>query len=185
MGRTLGCLIAAALTAGLVAGPVSADCGTNALITSISRDGESFIFNPAFAGHPSFAYSPHGRPYVFSTDPGNPAPAPLSRAATITFWSLGAGDSTVGVGSDNGSYDLIAGNGFEFYSYTGPEIAGGLRFGGRLLGTWEGGTDNCVGPNACMCVLFTDRDARGGLLRDSRRRGERQRRYVHESRGHR
>ena len=109
------------------------------------------MFNPTFASHPSFGYTAHGTPYVFSTDAANPAPPPLSAAATITFWGTGAGDPAVGYGKDNGGYDMMAGRGFYFYGYAaGSDATGGMFYGGQLTGMWEGGTDNCVGPNNCM-----------------------------------
>ena len=147
-----------------VSAPVGANCGTTAIISTITATGTTFVFNPTFATHPSFFYGPYG-PAVYSYDGANPAPTPLSAAANITFWAVGTGDPAVGFGDDNGAYDIIAGGGFYFGGYTySSYIPGGYLQAGVVNATWEGGTDNCVGSNNCMCVLFSDQDGDAGFF---------------------
>jgi hypothetical protein len=143
--------------------PVGANCGGTPIITTIDATGTTFVFNPTFAEHPSFGYGAYG-PYTYSLDPANPTPLPLSAAASISFWGAGAGDPAVGFGNDNGAYDMIAAGGFYFSGYPPTPTYGGYVRGGVLNGTWEGGTDNCVGANNCMCVLFSDQDGTDGFF---------------------
>lgn len=151
-----------------LAAPAKAACGTNAIISSIGSDGTSYIFGPQFQAHPTYTvvgyYGPVA-PQVYSFDAANPAPTPLGPNARVTFWGLGTGDPAPGFGNDNGSYDMIAGGGLYVYGYG---VGGGYYpdasfwYGATINSTWEGaGTDNCVGGNACMCVLITDEE--GGV----------------------
>ena len=146
--------------------PVSANCGTTAIITTIDAAGTTFVFSPTFAEHTNFTYGYYG-PANFSFDAvGDPAVPPLSPAANITFWALGSGDPAVGFGNDNGAYDIIAGGGFFFTGYgpgVGTYLTGGYLRGGQINGTWEGGTDNCVAAGSCMCMLITDQDGARGF----------------------
>jgi hypothetical protein len=149
--------------------PVGAACGAPALITTITASGSTFVFNPTFASHYSFFYGPYG-PAVYSYDGANPAPTPLSAAASISFWAVGTGDPAFGVGNDNGPYDMVENGGFYFGGYTySATIPGGYLQAGRLAGTWENptaageATDGCVGGNNCMCVLISDQDGTEGF----------------------
>ncbi len=151
-----------------LAAPLQASCGTFAQITNIDGTGAtSFLVNTAFqnfGGDPGTYYGTGAYgPYNFSFDPANPANTPLSPAAQITFWRTGTGDPAVGMGDDNGTYDMIANGGFYFSGTLPTSTFGGYIRGGKLLGTWQpAGIDGCVGANSCMCLLVTDQDGVNG-----------------------
>jgi hypothetical protein len=157
--------VAAVLVVALsLSAPVGADCGATALISTIAPGGNTFVFNPTFASHYSFFYGPYG-PAVFSYDIADPAPTPLSAAASITFWAVGTGDPAVGMGDDNGAVDIIANGGFYFGGYTySSYIPGGYLQAGNVFSNWQGGVDGCVEGLNCMCVLFSDQDGDAGFF---------------------
>jgi hypothetical protein len=146
--------------------PVQATCGNPSVIQTIDAAGQwSFITNPQFRESPEYygtdAYGPLIISYDYIDD------APLSPAANISFWRLGTGDTAIGLGDDNGAFDMIAAGGFYFYSiptgYFPTYPSYGVARGGQVFSSWDGGaTDGCVQANSCMCLLITDEDGIDG-----------------------
>jgi predicted small secreted protein len=159
--------VAATLVLALsMAAPLQASCNTVAGMSTIDvatgNNSTSFITNLAFQNHPGYGTGNYG-PYTFSYDPLDPAVAPLSPAASITFWRQGSGDPAVGAGDDNGIYDMIATGGFYYTGYPPSSNYGGYLRGGVLQGSWQPpGIDGCVEASSCMCLLITDQNGSDG-----------------------
>lgn len=166
MTRTLAVAAVAVLAVALSA-PAGATCGTNAIISTIASDGVSYIIGTEFQQHPSYGVGGIG-PYTYSYDVANQAPMPLTAAASISFWGLGTGDPALGVGNDNGGFDM-AGDPSSVYAfgYAAGDYAGdptlSFWYGALINSSWDAGaTDNCPGPNVCTCLLLTDENVVGG-----------------------
>lgn len=151
-----------------MAAPVDAACAGPGLVTTQGGDGTSFIFGPQFRNDPTFSYGFYGyAPQTTSAGAPGTATRPLSDAARITFWELGAGDPLPGMGTDSGVKDIVS-TGFYVYGYDSSSYYPGGRVVAGVLDTnsnWAGGdTDGCVSGGGCLCVLITDQDGDQGYF---------------------
>lgn len=174
MTRILG-VAAVAVLAVALAGPASATCNADSIISTVAapsatNTNKSFIFGEAFAASPYFGQSGFGNTWAYGIAAGDPASPPLSANAQVSFWALGAGDPAVGVGFDNGAYDMV-GAGLYFYGYgvgEGGNPNYSFFYAATIEGSWDGGaTDGCPGDgagNACMCLLITDEENGAGTF---------------------
>jgi hypothetical protein len=140
--RNLVLLVSVSL---LAVGAADADCIGSSPITN----GNSQIFTEVFREQPYFYYYPgYGAlGYYASTVP------PVSPDAKTSFWILGAGNPTAGLGTDNGTYSPLLG-GLSFRSY--PQYYG-LAYAADLYTTWQAPTtDGCPAPGTCAAVLMSD-----------------------------
>jgi len=154
--------VTTALVVALSLAPLaSASCGTLASIGTVTATGRTFVFNPTFEADPSFYYGPNG-PSVF----GYGAPGPLSGAASVSFWALGRGNTTIGVGDDNGSVDIIGLGQLYYYGYAASTPAAyGYSSGAEIFTNWlQGGIDGCVNADSCNCLLINDQDGDNGFF---------------------
>ena len=146
--------LAAALVVALAVGaPAFADCGANpGVISTQGAQGKSQIFTEAFTSDPSFGYNAYYGAYTFC-GAGNGC-TPISGAVSASFWAQGTGDVAVGVGNDNGLFDLVATGGVPYPSF--PSY--GYHAGAELFSGWQPGTDGCINGGNCLCMLLTDTD---------------------------
>ena len=174
--RWVGALVLLVCLSGALQ-PTHASCASSSTITTTGPAGQSFIVNTAFQNFPIIAgvtyagTGPYG-PYVYSFDPLFPVPTPLSPAATISFWALGSGDPAIGIGDDNGAYDLIAGGGFSYTGSLPTSTFGGYLQAGTIATNWnDPNVEGCLfnaGATAafdgdeCTAVLLSDQDGSVG-----------------------
>ncbi|MCP3982460.1 MAG: hypothetical protein GY716_24420, partial [bacterium] len=137
-----GLLVVAALVQ-----PVFAACGSFATLTTIPQaGGRSYIWNEDVFT-PGYAYPP----YVIAYTP------PVTPNLMATWWRLGSGDPTGGVGDDIGGFDAVGSGAVYFY---GPGSYGSY-FGANLFTGWgaDPGIDGCIGAaNSCTCLLLVDQN---------------------------
>ena len=167
--------VAATLVLALsLAAPASASCGTVASISTFVRpnpgvdNGTTWVFGPPFQEFGIYYYiSPdtgYGALYVYSANAGNPAPPPVSADASVSFWRLGAGNPALGLGTDNGSFDMIASGQFYVYGYASGPYFEGYWYAATIQSGWEpSGIDGCIDRNNCMCLLISDQDGDRGF----------------------
>lgn len=160
---------AVAVLALSISAPTNANCGTNAIISTQAADGTSFIFTPTFQNFSGYYNVGAGAPFTYSYDAGNPAPSALSPNARVSFWHLGNGNPQVGLGNDNGGFDIVAEGGLYGYGYaSGPNYAGGFWEGATINTGWDSSalsaTDGCLTGGDCMCLLISDDDGGVGLF---------------------
>lgn len=166
-------VVAALIVALSLAAPVSASCLTVAAITTIvpptaGNNGRTFVFSPPFLEYGIY-YGAGTPPLTYSYASPGTAPPPLSAAASISFWRLGAGNTAIGVGTDNGVFDMAGAPGIYgdlyFYGYaSGGLLTGGFWYAATINGGWNSaGIDGCIGAAACMCLLISDHDGTRGF----------------------
>jgi hypothetical protein len=136
--------------------PAEAACGGNPLIATRSGPGTSasFIWTDGwdvgyFAGYPPYSAS---------------GIVPFSANATATFWALGAGNPTVGVGIDAGTWTQPP----AAWMYYNNTYFGGW-YAAEIFAGWgrDAGIDGCIQDfpaGICDCVLMTDQDGSTGYF---------------------
>ena len=141
MKKTIGTLALLALGVALVLAPAPARAACDGAVT----------FGQNSNGHPECGLSG----YCYVTSPG------LRTNASIqgNFWAVGAGNTTIGVGIDNGNQantEWMPDQGF----------GGGVGLKGDWLASAGGSPDGCIdtlGAGSKMAFAFSDIDATNGV----------------------
>ena len=130
--------------------PLQAACGSASVIGTVGGPGQqSWVFSRVFADDPNYQFY-YGVPTVY----GSPTP-PLNSSLRATFWRLGSGDPTVGLGNDNGAFDLVASGGIQSYQlpsylfYQAAEVVSGWS---------DPSVDGCIDGGNCQCLLLSEQD---------------------------
>jgi hypothetical protein len=150
--------VAAALVVAIALGGAAvADCGGNPGVISTKASAtdttqQTLIWTAAFQNDPTFFYSSYFGGTTYCGAYGGCTP--VSPNLSATFWRLGAGDPAIGIGNDNGSFDLVGAGGVYFPAYASSGYYGGAS----LVSGWQPGTDGCIDGGNCLCMLLTDTD---------------------------
>lgn len=139
---------AALLAVVALAAPAEAACGNASIIGTTNGGDVSFVMTEAFE---TVSYSYYGTPA------GNIPP--FSSNTRVTFWRQGTGDPTLGLGDDNGSFDMVAAGGIYYGAYPSYNF----YFAAQIASGWSApSVDGCIGGNSCQCLLLTDQDGDQG-----------------------
>ena len=155
--------------------PAEAVCGGNPLIRTAAgpEPDQSFIWSAGQWSEPTYYFSTYyGIPFPpFILDYTAPVP-PLTANTQATFWSLGAGNPTLGPGDDAGGWtfagyptakasdatwlylSFIVDYPGYYYTRSAAEIFTGWGADASI----DGCVQNTEIADACTCVLITDHD---------------------------